>query len=75
MGFAEDDFLSYEPDYDKGVDEREEITLSIIREWLFFGVLEQFGEIFGLPIDLDYIKMVDESGIERLAPQNLPSSL
>jgi hypothetical protein len=46
--------LSYELDYGKGVDEREEIVLGIVQEWLFFGVLEQFGEIF------------DESGIERL---------
>jgi len=61
MGFAEDDFLSYELDCDKGVDECEEIVLGVIQEWLFFGVLEQFGEIF------------DESGIERLSSQNLPS--
>ena len=57
MGFADDDFLSYELDYGKGVDEREEIMLSVIQEWLFFGVLEQFGEIFELPIDLDHFKM------------------
>src|SRR4051794_3176425 len=73
MGFTEADFLSYEPDYDKDVDEREEIMLSVIQEWLFFGVLEQFGEIFELPIDLDHFKIIDESGIERLTTQNLPS--
>jgi hypothetical protein len=38
MGFAEDDFLSYEPGLDKDVDERKEITLTITQEWLFFGV-------------------------------------
>jgi hypothetical protein len=64
LGF--DDFLSYELDYDKGVDEREEIMLSVIQKWLFLGVLEQFSEIFELPIDLDHPKMVDGSGIERL---------
>lgn len=47
--------------------------LSAIQEWLFFGMLEQFGEIFELPIDLDHFKMVDESGVERLTSQNLPS--
>jgi hypothetical protein len=73
MGFLEDDFLSYEPGYDKGIDEREEIMLSIVQEWLFFGVLEQFGDIFELPIDLDYFKRVGESVIERLTTQNLPS--
>src|SRR5271170_8126614 len=73
MGFAEDDFLSYELDYDKGMDEREEIMLSVIQKWLFFGVLEQFGEIFELPIDLDHFEMVDESDVERLTSQNLPS--
>jgi len=51
---AEDDFLSYELDYDKGVDGHEEIMLSIIQEWLFRGALEQIGEIFELPIDLDH---------------------
>jgi hypothetical protein len=29
MGFVEDDFPSYEPDRDKGVDEREETMLGI----------------------------------------------
>ena len=52
--FAEDDFLSYELDYDKDVDGREEIMLGMTQEWLFFGVLKQFGEIFELPIDLDH---------------------
>ena len=74
MGFADDDLLSYEPDYDKGVDEREEIMLSVTQESLFDDVLEQFGKIFGLPIDLGHFKMVDETGIERLTTQNLPHS-
>ena len=39
MGSAEDDFPSYEPGHDKGVDEREEIMLSITQEWLFSGAL------------------------------------
>jgi hypothetical protein len=40
MGFAEDDFLSYELDYDKGVDEREEIAFSITQEW--FGAISRY---------------------------------
>jgi hypothetical protein len=67
-----DDFLLYEPSYDKGVGKRDEIMLSVIQEWLFLGVLEQFSEIFELPIDLSHSKMVDESGIEQRTSQNLP---
>ena len=73
MGFAEDDFLSYELNYDKGVDEREEIMLGVIQNGSSSAYLSNLARSLSFLLISTTLRWLTRVALSDLLCKNLPS--
>ncbi|KAK3683010.1 hypothetical protein B0T22DRAFT_387283 [Podospora appendiculata] len=52
--------------------ERVRTAESILQEWLYFGLLDHFSDVSGIPIDLERFVDIDEKGIQTVTSQHWP---